>query len=168
MRVPQFEYFAPNSIEEACSFLRRASPGRLRPGRRHGLAGQDEDAEGRAAVPAEPEDDSRVGCHYLSRKADGLRIGALATIQAIKNSPVVQRRCKILAQAAAVESSVQIRNLATLGGNIANASPAADAPLALMAAGATVVACRGRRRTRESCWRSFSSVRERPCCSRAN
>jgi carbon-monoxide dehydrogenase medium subunit len=68
-----------------------------------------------------------------------LRIGALATIQSLKNSVTVKRHCKILAQAAGVESSVQIRNVATLGGNIANASPAADAPLALITIGASLV-----------------------------
>ena len=60
-------------------------------------------------------------------------------MQALKKSSVVKHQCKVLAQACAVESSVQLRNLATLGGKIANASPAADAPLALVAAGATVV-----------------------------
>jgi carbon-monoxide dehydrogenase medium subunit len=69
----------------------------------------------------------------------GLKIGAMATIQALKNSSAVKRKCKILAQAAASESSVQVRNIATLGGNIANASPAADAPIALIAAGGSVV-----------------------------
>jgi carbon-monoxide dehydrogenase medium subunit len=77
---------------------------------------------------------------YISYdESDGLRIGALATIQSLKNSVTVKRHCKILAQATGVESSVQIRNVATLGGNIANASPAADAPLALIAIGASVV-----------------------------
>jgi carbon-monoxide dehydrogenase medium subunit len=71
--------------------------------------------------------------------AGGLTIGALVTIQALKNSVTVKRNCKILAQAASAESSVQVRNIATLGGNISNASPAADAPLALIAAGASVI-----------------------------
>jgi carbon-monoxide dehydrogenase medium subunit len=48
----------------------------------------------------------------------------------------------MLAAAAGMESSVQIRNVATIGGNIANASPAADAPLALIALGASVVLAR--------------------------
>jgi aerobic carbon-monoxide dehydrogenase medium subunit len=73
---------------------------------------------------------------------EGLRIGALATIQSLKNSVTVKRHCSILAAAAAVESSVQIRNVATLGGNIANASPAADAPLALIALGASALVSR--------------------------
>jgi len=65
----------------------------------------------------------------------------------LKNSVTVKRHFKILALAAGVESSVQIRNVATLGGNIANASPAADAPLALLALGASAVLARsgGRR-----------------------
>ncbi len=77
---------------------------------------------------------------------DGLRVGAMATIQAVKNSPLVKRHCKILREAATVESSVQIRNMATLGGNIANASPGGDAPLALIVAGAGVVLAGGQGR----------------------
>lgn len=72
----------------------------------------------------------------------------MTTIQALKNATLLKRECKILAEAAAAESSVQIRNLATLGGNIANASPAADAPLALIVANASVVLIGfGRKRT---------------------
>jgi carbon-monoxide dehydrogenase medium subunit len=69
----------------------------------------------------------------------GLRVGALATIQSLKNSVIIKRHFRILAEAAGAESSVQIRNVATIGGNIANASPAADAPLALIALGASVL-----------------------------
>jgi len=57
----------------------------------------------------------------------------MASIQALKNSNIVKRHCKILHQAASVESSVQIRNMATLGGNICNASPAGDMILPLLA-----------------------------------
>jgi carbon-monoxide dehydrogenase medium subunit len=138
MRVPQFKYFAPKTIEEACSFCATHPQGALV------LAGGTDllaKMKMRKIVPQYllnlktiPELNA-----ITYEEGRGLRIGALTTIEAIKNSIVVQRRCKILAQAAAVESSVQIRNLATLGGNIANASPAADAPLALMAAAATVV-----------------------------
>jgi CO/xanthine dehydrogenase FAD-binding subunit len=55
-----------------------------------------------------------------------LRIGAAATFSEIINSPEVQRWAPALVKACRLIGSVQIRNVGTLGGNIANASPAAD------------------------------------------
>ena len=138
MRLPQFEYLAPATVEEACSFLAGHQPGAFI------LAGGTDllvKMKARKVIPqylVNLKTISGLDCIAYT-DADGLRIGALATMQALKKSSVVKRQCKILAQACAVESSVQVRNLATLGGNIANASPAADAPLALVVAGATVV-----------------------------
>jgi carbon-monoxide dehydrogenase medium subunit len=138
MRVPQFDYFAPQNLEEACSFYAAHPRGVAI------LAGGTDllvKMKMRRVVPQYLLNLKTIpGLDAIRyREGDGLRIGALATIQAIKNSALVRRRCAVLAQAAAVESSVQIRNVATLGGNIANASPAADAPLALLTAGASVV-----------------------------
>ena len=138
MHLPQFGYYAPKSVEEACSLLAKHEGSALP------LAGGTDllvKMKQRRIVPryvvnlkAIPDMD------YISfDENDGLRIGALATIQSLKNSVTAKRHCKILAQAAGVESSVQIRNVATLGGNIANASPAADAPLALIALGGSIV-----------------------------
>lgn len=56
----------------------------------------------------------------------GLRIGALTKLSEIENSDIVKEKFKVIAKAAGVIGSVQIRNLATIGGNICNASPAAD------------------------------------------
>jgi CO/xanthine dehydrogenase FAD-binding subunit len=141
MRLPHFQHFAPASIEEACSLLAeygsKAVP----------LAGGTDllvKMKQRKRIPAYVVNLKKIpGFDYITfDEKDGLRIGALATIQSLKNSVVVKRHCKILAQAAGVESSVQIRNIATIGGNIANASPAADAPLALVSLTASVVITR--------------------------
>ncbi len=138
MHLPQFEYFVPTSAEEACSFLARHKGDALP------LAGGTDllvKMKHRRVVPGFLVNLKNIpgmdDIEYDEEK--GLRIGALATIQSLKNSVIIKRHFKILAQAAGVESSVQIRNVATLGGNIANASPAADAPLALIALGASVV-----------------------------
>ncbi|MBI4676952.1 MAG: xanthine dehydrogenase family protein subunit M [Elusimicrobia bacterium] len=56
----------------------------------------------------------------------GLRAGALATHAELRDHPVVRRRFPLLAQACASVGSVQIQNRGTIGGNIANASPAGD------------------------------------------
>jgi CO/xanthine dehydrogenase FAD-binding subunit len=69
-----------------------------------------------------------------------LRIGALATYTAIRNSPDVQQSLPMLAAAAAEIGGVQIQNRGTIGGNIANASPAGDTLPVLAAAEARVIA----------------------------
>ena len=70
----------------------------------------------------------------------GLVIGATTTMTEIAGHPVIRRDVAALAEAAAVVGSVQIRNRATLAGNLVNASPAADTAPALLVHGAIVVA----------------------------
>ena len=70
-------------------------------------------------------------------KKDGfITIGAAATLTEITESDIVKRYCPILAQAAASVGATQIRNRGTIGGNVCNASPAADTVPALVALGA--------------------------------
>lgn len=59
--------------------------------------------------------------------ADGeVRIGALTTVTEILESDAIGRTAPVLARAADCFGSPQVRNAATIGGNLANASPAAD------------------------------------------
>ena len=67
---------------------------------------------------------------YSSR--NGLRIGALVTVRTLEQHPMVRRRYPALAAAAASFAGVQVRNLATVGGNICNASPSGDTIPALL------------------------------------
>lgn len=67
-----------------------------------------------------------------------LEIGALVSHAEIAASPFVKEHCSLLAKACLTVGSPQIRNRGTLGGNIANASPAADSLPALAALGAQV------------------------------
>lgn len=138
MKLPHFEYFEPKSLAKACSLLARYGSGASV------LAGGTDllvKMKQRRFVPGYVVNLKTIpGLDYIRYdENDGLRIGALTTIQSIKNSIVVKRNFRVLNEAAGVESSVQIRNRATIAGNIANASPAADAPLALLTLGATVV-----------------------------
>ena len=79
---------------------------------------------------------------------DELHIGAAAAIGAIEADPAVIVRASALAEAARVLGSVQIRNMATLGGNLCNASPAAEMapPLIAHDAVAAVLGSGGERR----------------------
>jgi CO/xanthine dehydrogenase FAD-binding subunit len=75
------------------------------------------------------------------REDDGrLIFSATAVMTDVTQHPTVQGRFAALAEAAHVVGSVQIRNRATLAGNICNASPAADTAPALLVYGARVVA----------------------------
>ncbi len=86
------------------------------------------------------------------RGRDGaLTLGALTTFAEIREHPVVRRRYPALAAAAAEIGGWQIQNRATLGGNIANASPAGDSLPVLLALEAVVHA------------RSVRGPRDVPC-----
>lgn len=74
----------------------------------------------------------------ISETGTGLRIGALATWSAIRHSSLVAQHAPLLAQAAAEVGGIQIQNRGTIGGNIVNASPAADGLPALYIHGAEV------------------------------
>jgi CO/xanthine dehydrogenase FAD-binding subunit len=75
---------------------------------------------------------------YIKIASNTIHIGALTTITDILESTEVRAHLPLLIAAAEVFASHQIRNLATLGGNIANASPAADLTSVLLVLNATV------------------------------
>ena len=94
-------------------------------------------------------DITHAGLSYIRRRGNACVIGATTTMATIENSPAIRALAGgILARAAATCGSVQIRNMATLGGNLANGSPAADTAAALLALDAEVVLAdaRGRRK----------------------
>jgi len=73
---------------------------------------------------------------FIAATGADIRIGAATTVAALAADPALRARLPALAQAAAQCGSVQIRNRATIGGNIANAAPAADLIPVLVAAAA--------------------------------
>jgi xanthine dehydrogenase small subunit len=75
----------------------------------------------------------------IEMRGDLMSIGALATHAELIRSPLVRRRLPMLAAAAREIGGVQIQNRGTLGGNVANASPAGDTLPVLAAADAIVV-----------------------------
>lgn len=78
------------------------------------------------------------GISGICENADGsITLGALTTMREIETSPVINRKYPFLAQSAAEVGSIQIRNRATVGGNMANATPSADVAPTLIALGAT-------------------------------
>jgi CO/xanthine dehydrogenase FAD-binding subunit len=134
-----FEYARPTSLAEAVSLLAAHGPAarvlaggtdlviRLRDG---------------SLAPALVVDVKRVpelAPGIRAGEAGSLVIGATTTMTEIAAHPVIRRDVAGLAEAAAVVGSVQIRNRATLAGNLCNASPAADTAPSLLVHGAVVV-----------------------------
>jgi carbon-monoxide dehydrogenase medium subunit len=86
-------------------------------------------------------DISRLDLDYVREEGDLLRIGATTSIESIFRSPVVAEYADgILVTACRLFGTLQIRNMATIGGNVANAMPAADPPSALLALDACLAA----------------------------
>ena len=75
------------------------------------------------------------GVRDIGKSADGwLVIGAACTMNQVAGHPTVQARYDLLTQACNSVASYQLRNRATLGGNLCNASPAADTAPARLSA----------------------------------
>jgi xanthine dehydrogenase small subunit len=75
----------------------------------------------------------------ISLRGDTLVLGSLTTFAALMHSPLVTARLPMLVEAAGLVGGIQIQNRGTLGGNIANASPAGDSLPILAAVDAILV-----------------------------
>ncbi|HZS79041.1 MAG TPA: xanthine dehydrogenase family protein subunit M [Ktedonobacteraceae bacterium] len=85
-------------------------------------------------------DITRLGLDYSAIDGEWLRIGAGTTMRQVARHAAIQQLADgILARAAAVCGSPNIRNMATLAGNVASALPSADTPPSLLALDAEVV-----------------------------
>jgi carbon-monoxide dehydrogenase medium subunit len=84
----------------------------------------------------------------LEEREGGLFIGASVPHKVIASSPLITTHCAALAEASSLIGGPQVRNSATIGGNVAHALPAADGTIALMAldASAEIANASGRRR----------------------
>ena len=140
-----FDYHAPGSLEEAVALLAESG------GDAKVLAGGQSLIPAmrfRLAAPAVLVDLNRLSDLAYLREEDGhLAIGALTREHQLDESSVVRRRFPLLADTARVVADPLVRNLATVGGNLAHADPANDHPATMLAYGAQVVAQgpRGRR-----------------------
>jgi carbon-monoxide dehydrogenase medium subunit len=134
----KFEYLVPASLDEAVSLLTE-----------HGydakiLAG------GQSLIPAmrfrlaAPEiliDINRIqGLDYIKEVNGHLTIGAMTRESEVDESPLVKQKYALLADTARVIADPLVRNMATVGGNLAHADPANDHPATMLAYNAEVVA----------------------------
>ena len=75
----------------------------------------------------------------IAVESDALVIGALTTYTELRRSPLIAEFVPALEEAAATIGAAQIQNRGTIGGNVANGSPAGDTLPVLLATGATIV-----------------------------
>lgn len=134
----RLEYFEPSSVEEAVEILQRGG------GSYKAFAGgTDIILQLRRRVK---ECGGLINVKRLPNIATwslhpgkGLCIGAATPVRDLETSAEVSRQFPALADSLKVIGSIQLRNLATVGGNLCNASPAADTAPALMALGAQTI-----------------------------
>jgi len=138
--LKEFEYIKPDSIKETISILSQ-----FREKAQILNGGTDLIVEMRDKI-IQPEYLVDIkAIPQLNRitynKQDGLNIGATVTLNEISNSKVVQTNYPILVKACKTVGSYQVRNRATLAGNICNASPAADTapPLLVLKAKVNII-----------------------------
>ncbi|HJN04100.1 MAG TPA: FAD binding domain-containing protein, partial [Alphaproteobacteria bacterium] len=82
------------------------------------------------------------GLAGIESKKGTLRIGALTTVTEMKRAPLLNEQARVIVEAADQFASDQIRNAASLGGNLCNASPAGDMIIPLLLLDAAVeLAC---------------------------
>ena len=128
------EYILPNSLEECLGCLTDYRGEACLIGGGTDLMPKLE--SGRIA-PRALVDTSRIeGLDQIAVKEDGIYIGGTVTHAAVSKSPEMKRLLPALAKACGSVGSPQIRNVATLAGNVINAQPAADGAIALVALGA--------------------------------
>jgi carbon-monoxide dehydrogenase medium subunit len=137
MSPAAFEYEAPTELAQAIDRLAKSG------GEAKVLAGGQSLIplmKFRLAQPARIIDLNRIaGMAYIRENGD-LRIGALTRESDLEESAVIRDRYAIVADTAAVIADPIVRNLATVGGNVAHADPANDHPATLLALRASVVA----------------------------
>jgi carbon-monoxide dehydrogenase medium subunit len=145
--VRRFELAVPGSVDECLQILAKRGPDTkvvaggtdLLPQLKNGLL-----------KPGWVVDLSAVAeLRTISDASDGgLRIGASVTARELELDARVRSRFPALAESAAMVGSVQVRNLATLGGNLCNAAPSADMapPLLALDAEAIIAGPSGQRR----------------------
>lgn len=148
MPLPQFQYYVPDTLDEVFSLLQGLGE------KARVLAGGTD-----LLVKMKQREIEPVPKHLIHIKRipemqhlqvddqNGLSLGALATIQEIKTFVPLRQRYPGIRQAVSVMGTPQIRNIATLGGNLCNASPAAEtAPVLMTLSAHAKVVGKGRER----------------------
>ena len=133
--MKSFEFYEPTTLAEASRLFAEAHA--------QLLAGGTDLVIGMKALTETPESVISLqkipGLTGITTEADNsISIGAMTKVREVEVSGDIQQHHTALAEGASEIGSIQIRNLATIGGNIAHASPAADTVAGLLVADAQV------------------------------
>jgi len=136
--MKEFELYEPESIEDASRLLAKfRGKGRVLAGGTDLLLQLKRGQLNLAAVISLKKIKGLNKIRFTRK--EGLRIGAMVTWSQLLESKPVSRNYPLLRKAAEKMGSMQIRNVATLTGNLAHASPAANGPIPLLVYEATCV-----------------------------
>lgn len=131
------EFLAPKTLSDALAFLREYG------GRARLIAGGTNtlpDLRDRSLnVEALIDINNLRDFAYVRQREDSIHIGSLTTMAELTSSSLLRDRAPIIAAAARQVGNPLVRNRATIGGNLVDASPAADMAVPLLALGAVVV-----------------------------
>lgn len=133
--MKRFEYLAPNSLDEALDLLSGRPEATVLAGGTNILVQLKERHREESALLSV----KRIAELHELQHGEVLRIGAAVTMRQLASDPVIKRDYGALATAAGLLGSVQTRNMATVGGNICNASPSAETAPPLLALEAQLV-----------------------------
>lgn len=137
MIPPAFEYLRPKTVPEAVALLQQHSDAKILSGGQSLIPMM----KLRLARPGVLIDINRIpGLSYIKEEGGFLKIGGLTREAEFETSAVVKSKYPLLMDTASVIADPQVRNLATVGGNLAHGDPANDHPATMLALGAQVVA----------------------------
>ena len=138
MIPPAFEYLRPSTIPEALAFLQQyGDDAKILSGGQSLIPMM----KFRLARPGYLIDINRIsGLSYIKEEGGYLKIGGLTREAELENSLLIYSKYPIIFDTARVIADPQVRNMATLAGNLAHGDPANDHPATMLALGAQVVA----------------------------
>src|SRR5262245_2342164 len=132
-----FDYHAPGSLAEAIELLGRYGDAKVLSGGQSLLPL----LKLRLGTAGHLIDINRVpGLEYIKEEGGFLKIGGRTREHALEESDLIRRKYPILSDTARVIADPIVRNLATIGGNLAHGDPANDHPATMLAIAAVVVA----------------------------
>ncbi|MEM1742467.1 MAG: FAD binding domain-containing protein [Nitrososphaerota archaeon] len=131
--IPEIEYHRFSRLEDALRFLSENPDSKIIAGGTDLLV----QLRARKINVKKLVDIYNIGeLRYISEDSGEVKIGALTTIEELKNSKIVEKYVQPLHIASRSFATWQVRNIATIGGNLCNTSPAADTAPPLIVAGA--------------------------------
>lgn len=137
MIPPEFDYTAPETLSEAVKLLSENPEAKILSGGQSLIPLM----KFRQASPAFLVDINKIeGLEYIKEEGEWLKIGGLTRESMLETSYLVSSKYPLLADTSKVIADPLVRNLATLGGNLAHADPANDHPATMLAYRAEIIA----------------------------